>query len=158
VPWAQYALTHLKPGGLAVLAMSPSAAAAPSGRQARAQMLRQGVLRAVIALPVAAAPPYVPLHLWILERPDREAEPDLTALFVEATPESRTGVDYAASAAAGTMPTASWFSLSLSSARADCRRCSHLAKTFVSNPMGMIANCPSRTTANCPLRPTPYSS
>jgi 16S rRNA G966 N2-methylase RsmD len=108
VLWAQYVLTHLKPGGRAVLAMPPSAAAAPSGRQARAQMLRQGVLRAVIALPVAVAPPYVPLHLWVLERPDRETEPDLTALFVEAAPESRTGVDYAASSAAGTMPTASW--------------------------------------------------
>jgi hypothetical protein len=71
-------------------------------------MLRQGVLRAVIALPVAVAPPYVPLHLWVLERPGREAEPDLMALFVEAAPESRTGVDYAASSAAGTMPAASW--------------------------------------------------
>jgi SAM-dependent methyltransferase len=108
VPWAQYALTHLKPGGRAVLAMPPSAAAAPSDRQARAQMLRQGVLRAVIALPVAVAPPYVPLHLWVLERPDCEPEPDLTALFEEAAPESRTGVDYAASSAAGPMPTASW--------------------------------------------------
>ena len=108
MPWAQYALTHLKRGGRAVLAMPPSAAAAPSGRQARARMLRQGVLRAVIALPVAVAPPYVPLHLWVLERPDGDAEPDLTALFVAAAPESRSGVDYAASAAAGPMPTASW--------------------------------------------------
>jgi hypothetical protein len=108
VPWAQYALTHLKPGGRAVLAMPPSAAAAPSGRQARAQMLRHGVLRAVIALPVAVAPPYDPLHLWVLERPGREAEPDPMALFVEAAPESQTGVDYAASSASGPMPTASW--------------------------------------------------
>jgi N-6 DNA Methylase len=108
VPWAQYALTHVKPGGRAVLAMPPSAAAAPSGRQARAQMLRLGVLRAVIALPVAVAPPYVPLHLWVLERPGCEAEPDPMALFVEAVPESQAGVDYAASSAAGPMPTASW--------------------------------------------------
>jgi SAM-dependent methyltransferase len=106
--WAQYALTHLKPGGRAVLAMPPSAAAAPSGRQARAQMLRQGVLRTVIALPVAVAPPYVPLHLWVLERPDGKTEPDLLALFVEAAPEVRGGADYATSTAAGTMPAASW--------------------------------------------------
>lgn len=106
--WVQYALTHLKPGGRAVLAMPPSAAAAPSGRQARAQMLRRGELRAVIALPVAVAPPYVPLHLWVLERPDGGAEPDPMALFVEAAPGSRTGMDYAASSAAGMMPTASW--------------------------------------------------
>lgn len=108
VAWAQYALSHLKPGGRAVLAMPPSAAAAPSGRQARAQMLRQGALRAVIALPVAVAPPYVPLHLWVLERPGSAAGPDLTAMFAEAAPEARTGADYATSAAAGMMPTASW--------------------------------------------------
>jgi len=108
VAWAQYALTHLKPGGRAVLAMPPLAAAAPSGRQARAQMLRQGVLRTVIALPVAVAPPYVPLHLWVLERPDGKTEPDLLALFVEAAPEVRAGKDHATSSAAGTMPTASW--------------------------------------------------
>ena len=106
--WAQYALTHLKPGGRAVLAMPPSAAAAPSGRQARAQMLRQGVLRTVIALPAAVAPPYAPLHLWVLERPDGKTEPDLLALFVEAVPDVRDGRDDATSTAAGTMPTASW--------------------------------------------------
>ena len=89
--WARYARTHLKPGGRAVLAMPPSAAAAPSGRRARAQMLRQGVLRTVIALPVAVAPPYVPLHLWVLERPDGKTEPDLLALFAEAAPEARAG-------------------------------------------------------------------
>ncbi len=108
VPWARYALAHLKPGGRAVLAMPPSAAAAPADRQARAHMLRQGELRAIIALPVAVAPPYVPLHLWVLERPGVDAGPDPMALFVDAAPESRTGVDYAASSAAGTMPTASW--------------------------------------------------
>ena len=108
VAWAQYALAHLKPGGRAVLALPPSAAADPSGRQARAQLLRRGALRTVIALPVAVAPPYVPLHLWVLERPDGEAGPDPLALFLDAVPEIRGGVDYATSAAAGTMPAASW--------------------------------------------------
>jgi SAM-dependent methyltransferase len=119
VPWARYALTHLKPGGRAVLAMPPSAAAEPSDRQARAQILRQGVLRAIIALPVAVAPPYVPLHLWVLERPDGGAEPDPMALFVQAAPETQTGVDYAASSAAGLMPTANWraFTHSVDAAR-----------------------------------------
>jgi hypothetical protein len=108
VAWARYALAHLKPGGRAVLALPPSAAADPSGRQARAQLLRQGELRTVIAVPVAVAPPYVPLHLWVLERPDGAAAPDLLALFVEAVREVHGGVDYATSAAAGTMPTARW--------------------------------------------------
>jgi hypothetical protein len=108
VAWARYALAHLKPGGRAVLALPPSAAAAPSGRQARAEMLRQGVLRTVIALPAAVAPPYAPLHLWVLQRPDGKTEPDLLPLFVEAVPEARGGADYATSRAAGTMPAASW--------------------------------------------------
>ena len=108
VAWARYALGHLKPGGRAVLALPPSAAADPSGRQARAQLLRQGRLRTVIALPAAVAPPYVPLHLWVLERPDGDAPPDPLALFVEAAREIQGGVDYATSAAAGTMPAARW--------------------------------------------------
>jgi hypothetical protein len=66
------------------------------------------VLRTVIALPVAVAPPYVPLHLWVLERPDGQTDPDLLALFVEAAPDARAGEDYATSSAAGTMPAASW--------------------------------------------------
>ena len=106
--WARYALTHLKPGGRAVLAMPPSAAADPAGRQERAHLLRQGVLRAVIALPAGVAPPYIPLHLWVMERPEREAEPDPAALFTVAEPESRRGADDASSAAAVTMPTAGW--------------------------------------------------
>jgi hypothetical protein len=108
VAWAQYAVAHLKPGGRAVLALPPSAAAVPSGRQARAHLLRAGVLRTVIALPAAVAPPFVPLHLWVLERPDGTTEPDLLALFVQAVPEVRGGADYATSGAAGTMPAASW--------------------------------------------------
>jgi hypothetical protein len=108
VAWARYALAHLKPGGRAVLALPPSAAAAPAGRQDRARLLRQGALRTVVALPAAVAPPYVPLHLWVLQRPDGEAVPDQLALFVEATRESRSGADYATSSAAGTMPAASW--------------------------------------------------
>ncbi len=108
VAWARYALAHLKPGGRAVLALPPSAAADPSGRQTRAQLLRQGTLRTVIALPVAVAPPYVPLHLWVLERPDGAAAPDPLALFAAAVPDRPGGVDYATSAAAGTMPAASW--------------------------------------------------
>ncbi len=107
IAWARYALAHLKPGGRAVLALPPPVAAAPAGSQARAQLLRQGLLRAVIALPAAVAPPYVPLHLWVLQRPDGEAGPDVLALFVEPS-QSPAGVDYAASAAAGTMPAASW--------------------------------------------------
>ncbi|HEY9373508.1 MAG TPA: SAM-dependent methyltransferase, partial [Streptomyces sp.] len=41
-----------------------------SGRRIRADLLRKGALRAVVALPAGAAPPYgIPLHLWVLRKP-----------------------------------------------------------------------------------------
>ncbi|MCW7943290.1 restriction endonuclease subunit M [Streptomyces hygroscopicus] len=77
--WVQHALARLKDGGTAVLLMPPAAASRRSGRRIRADLLRRGALRAVIALPVGAAPPYnIPLHLWVLRRPERApAQPEL---------------------------------------------------------------------------------
>ncbi|WP_231929396.1 HsdM family class I SAM-dependent methyltransferase [Micromonospora inositola] len=72
--WAQHAIAHLRPGGRAVLLMPPSVATRRAGRRIRANMLRRGALRAVIALPPGAAPPHaVPLHLWILQKANRGA-------------------------------------------------------------------------------------
>jgi hypothetical protein len=65
--WVQHAVAALAPGGVAVLVLPPAVAARRAGRRIRASLLRSGVLRAVIALPPGAAPPYsVGLHLWIL--------------------------------------------------------------------------------------------
>ncbi|GGR62778.1 N-6 DNA methylase [Streptomyces eurythermus] len=70
--WVQHALARLTDGGTAVLLMPPAAASRRSGRRIRADLLRRGALSAVVALPVGAAPPYnIPLHLWVLRRPDR---------------------------------------------------------------------------------------
>ncbi|MFJ9820084.1 N-6 DNA methylase [Streptomyces sp. NPDC101151] len=70
--WVQHALARLADGGTAVLLMPPAAASRRSGRRIRADLLRRGALRAVVALPVGAAPPYnIPLHLWVLRRPER---------------------------------------------------------------------------------------
>ncbi|MEU2778341.1 N-6 DNA methylase, partial [Streptomyces sp. NPDC007162] len=70
--WVQHALARLADGGTAVLLMPPAAASRRSGRRIRADLLRRGALRAVVALPVGTAPPYnIPLHLWVLRRPDR---------------------------------------------------------------------------------------
>ncbi|MFF4690341.1 N-6 DNA methylase [Streptomyces sp. NPDC001307] len=70
--WVQHALARLADGGSAVLLMPPAAASRRSGRRIRADLLRRGALRAVAALPVGAAPPYnIPLHVWVLRRPDR---------------------------------------------------------------------------------------
>lgn len=54
--WVQHALAHLREGGTAVLLMPPAVAARRSGRRIRADLLRRGALRAVIALPAGAAP------------------------------------------------------------------------------------------------------
>ncbi|MEV5437918.1 N-6 DNA methylase [Streptomyces sp. NPDC052682] len=68
--WVQHALARLRDGGTAVLLMPPAAASRRSGRRIRADLLRRGALRAVLALPAGAAPPYnLPLHLWVLRRP-----------------------------------------------------------------------------------------
>ncbi|WP_406202504.1 N-6 DNA methylase [Kitasatospora sp. NBC_01560] len=68
--WLLHCLAHTRPGGLAALLLPPTVATRRAGRRVRAELLRSGALRAVVALPAGAAPPYgVPLHLWILRAP-----------------------------------------------------------------------------------------
>ncbi|MFF4761173.1 N-6 DNA methylase [Streptomyces sp. NPDC001292] len=81
--WVQHALAHLRDGGTAVLLMPPAAASRRSGRRIRADLLRRGALRAVIALPAGSAPPYnIPLHLWVLRRPAAGAQPSPPELLL----------------------------------------------------------------------------
>ncbi|MET9966236.1 N-6 DNA methylase [Streptomyces sp. NPDC006356] len=97
--WVQHALARLKDGGTAVLLMPPAAASRRSGRRIRADLLRRGALRAVIALPVGAAPPYnIPLHLWVLRRPERAAgQPEVLLVDVgQFAGEARGGPDWQA--------------------------------------------------------------
>ncbi|MEU5579820.1 N-6 DNA methylase [Streptomyces huasconensis] len=83
--WVQHALARLVDGGTAVLLMPPAAASRRSGRRIRADLLRRGALRAVIALPAGAAPPYnLPLHVWVLRRPGPATPPAGALLLVEA--------------------------------------------------------------------------
>ncbi|GAA0470755.1 N-6 DNA methylase [Streptomyces olivaceiscleroticus] len=82
--WVQHALARLRVGGTAVLLMPPAAASRRSGRRIRADLLRRGALRAVIALPAGAAPPYgIPLHLWVLHRPGSAPPPAPHLLVVD---------------------------------------------------------------------------
>jgi SAM-dependent methyltransferase len=93
--WVQHALAHLRPGGSAVLLMPPSAASRRAGRRIRAELLRRGALRAVIALPARAAAPHgVPLHVWVLRRPTPNVSPPGHALLVDAS-DGDLGVVYA---------------------------------------------------------------
>ncbi|GIJ23623.1 N-6 DNA methylase [Micromonospora lutea] len=83
--WAQHCLAHLNVGGYAVLLMPPTAAGRRTGRRIRAELLRRGALRAVIALPSGVAAPHgVPLHLWVLRHPATDAPPPARTLLVDA--------------------------------------------------------------------------
>ncbi|MFF3058426.1 N-6 DNA methylase [Streptomyces sp. NPDC057909] len=82
--WVQHALARLREGGTAVLLMPPAAASRRSGRRIRADLLRRGALRAVVALPAGAAPPYgIPLHLWVLRKPGAGVRPSPELLLVD---------------------------------------------------------------------------
>ncbi|MCW6003763.1 SAM-dependent methyltransferase [Micromonospora sp. CPCC 205371] len=83
--WVQHAVAHLRPGGRAVLLMPPAAASRRAGRRIRAELLRRGALRGVVALPAGAAAPHgVPLHLWVLRRPVPDAPVPPAVLLVDA--------------------------------------------------------------------------
>jgi SAM-dependent methyltransferase len=82
--WVQHALARLRPGGRAVLLLPPAVASRPSGRRVRAELVRRGAVRAVIALPAGAVHPrHVPAHVWVLERPGDREPADPAVLFVE---------------------------------------------------------------------------
>jgi hypothetical protein len=90
--WVQHALARLRPGGTAVLLMPPAAASRRSGRRIRAGLLRRGALRAVVALPAGAAPPYgIPLHLWVLRRPGAGRTPSPELLLVDVSGHTAAG-------------------------------------------------------------------
>ena len=83
--WVQHCLSHLASGARAVLLMPPAVAERAAGRRIRSQLVRDGALRAVIALPQgAAAPLHIGLHLWILERPGRSSDAPESVLFIDA--------------------------------------------------------------------------
>src|SRR3984957_4868119 len=76
--WVQHALAHLSPAGLAVVLMPQAAAARRPGRRVRAQLLRKGALRAVIALSAANQTN----HLWLLRRPAGDVPPSVLMMAV----------------------------------------------------------------------------
>ncbi|MEU9581190.1 N-6 DNA methylase [Streptomyces chilikensis] len=91
--WVQHCLARLREGGTAVLLMPPAAASRRSGRRIRADLLRRGALRAVIALPPGTAPPHsLPLHLWVLRRPGRTpVRPEVLLVDTAGAPAAATG-------------------------------------------------------------------
>ncbi|MEU3659858.1 N-6 DNA methylase [Streptomyces sp. NPDC032940] len=93
--WVQHLLSHLKPGGCAVVVLPPAVASRKAGRRIRGSLLRTGALKAVVALPPGSAQPHsVSLQLWVLRAaPDGSSAPAPTqdALLVDATAFARPG-------------------------------------------------------------------
>ncbi|MFY1670219.1 N-6 DNA methylase [Plantactinospora sp. WMMB334] len=84
--WVQHALSHLSPTGTAVVLMPPAAASRPAGRRIRAELIRHGVLRAVVALPAGLMPPTgIGLHVWVLTQPDARQPRAGEVLMVDTT-------------------------------------------------------------------------
>ncbi|MFC7326230.1 N-6 DNA methylase [Marinactinospora rubrisoli] len=68
--WVQHCYAHLRPLGVAVVAVSPRTCIQPSGRDIRTGLVRSGVLRDVIALPKGMGSlPSTDVCLWVLQRP-----------------------------------------------------------------------------------------
>jgi SAM-dependent methyltransferase/predicted DNA-binding transcriptional regulator AlpA len=68
--WLQHCYAHLRPNGVAVVAVPRRSCVQPSGEHIRAALVRSGVLRAVIALPFTMGPPPAnDMCLWVLRRP-----------------------------------------------------------------------------------------
>ncbi|MFC8263041.1 N-6 DNA methylase [Streptomyces sp. NPDC057291] len=107
--WVQHALAHLREGGTAVLLMPPAAASRRSGRRIRADLLRRGALRAVVALPAGAAPPYgIPLHLWVLRKPGAGVRPSPDLLLVDTAEPAEPAAATAAAPASGGRDRLDW--------------------------------------------------
>lgn len=68
--WVQHCYSHLRPRGVAVVAVSPRTCVQQSGEHIRAALVRTGVLRDVIALPTGIGSlPGTDVYLWVLQRP-----------------------------------------------------------------------------------------
>ncbi|GIJ52205.1 type II restriction endonuclease subunit M [Virgisporangium aliadipatigenens] len=97
--WIQHALAHLRPGGTAVVLMPPAAASRPAGRRIRAELLRQGALQAVIALPAGLMPPVgVGLQIWVLTQPTNRQPAADGILFVDSAASTQPLTDLIAKA------------------------------------------------------------
>ncbi|SEN15471.1 N-6 DNA methylase [Nonomuraea pusilla] len=74
--WVQHCLAHVRPGGMVAILMPPAAASRKAGRRIRANLLRAGALRAVVALQGS--------DLWLLRRPTAGERPPSDVLIMNA--------------------------------------------------------------------------
>ncbi|MCW8382755.1 N-6 DNA methylase [Streptomyces justiciae] len=75
--WLQHAYAHTVPGGHVLMVMPASVAYRKAGRRIRAELVRRGIVRQVIALPPGTATSHaLPVHLWRLRRPENAGGAD----------------------------------------------------------------------------------
>ncbi|MFE2108881.1 class I SAM-dependent DNA methyltransferase [Kitasatospora sp. NPDC059463] len=92
--WLQHALAHLDSDGHAAVLMPAAAAVRPSGRRIRAELVRRGALRAVVALPSGASSVHgMGAHLWLAGPPEDHGTPRILLIDAENVPASAAGGD-----------------------------------------------------------------
>jgi predicted RNA methylase len=92
--WLQHAYAHTEPGGHVLMVMPASAAYRKAGRRIRAELVRRGIVRQVVALPPGTAASHaLPIHLWCLQRPGNAGgtDTDHTVRMVDLTGNSPDG-------------------------------------------------------------------
>ncbi len=92
--WLQHAYAHTEPGGHVLMVMPASVAYRKAGRRIRAELVRRGIVRQVVALPPGTATSHaLPVHLWCLRRPEntRGADTNHTVRMVDLTGNSPDG-------------------------------------------------------------------
>ncbi|OMI40880.1 N-6 DNA methylase [Streptomyces sparsogenes] len=92
--WLQHAYAHTVPGGHVLMVMPASVAYRKAGRRIRAELVRRGIVRQVVALPPGTATSHaLPVHLWCLRRPESTGGVDTnhTVRMVDLTDNSPDG-------------------------------------------------------------------
>ncbi|WP_191872752.1 N-6 DNA methylase [Streptomyces filipinensis] len=75
--WLQHAYARTGRGGHVLMVMPASVAYRRAGRRIRAELVRRGIVRQVVALPPGTATSHaLPVHLWCLRRPENGAGAD----------------------------------------------------------------------------------
>ncbi|MFI9800070.1 N-6 DNA methylase [Streptomyces sp. NPDC052302] len=92
--WLQHAYAHTMPGGWVLMVMPASVAYRKAARRIRAELVRRGIVRQVVALPPGTATSHaLPVHLWCLQRPEGQGGVDTqhTVRMVDLTDNSPDG-------------------------------------------------------------------
>ncbi|MGW3715595.1 HsdM family class I SAM-dependent methyltransferase [Streptomyces sp. NPDC005133] len=84
--WLQHAYAHTAPGGHVLMVMPASVAYRKAGRRIRADLVRRGAVRKIIALPGGVASAHsLPVHLWLLRRPADAADRPTAVTLIDLT-------------------------------------------------------------------------